>query len=119
MTTSAAAARRCVLRARCDHFRARCESGMKDAGDAELPMPDHFSEARPAGRVAPVLCAARSAGACPAAQRGMELLSCLCLTYATEMQKECRLCGCFAIRSNAASHGIGNYRQVQIEAAPL
>ncbi|KAK9839878.1 hypothetical protein WJX81_008227 [Elliptochloris bilobata] len=38
------AVHRCVLRTRCDHFRARCESGMKDAADADLPVPDHFSE---------------------------------------------------------------------------
>lgn len=35
---------RCVLRVRCEHFRARCESGMRDAGDHDLPVPEHFSK---------------------------------------------------------------------------
>ena len=52
LTTSPPVPRRCVLRARCDHFRARCDSGMRDAGDAELRVPEHFSEARAcAGRL--------------------------------------------------------------------
>jgi len=37
-------------RVRCP--RARCDSGMRDAGDAELRVPEHFSEARAcAGRL--------------------------------------------------------------------
>ncbi|CAL8462859.1 g2393 [Coccomyxa elongata] len=35
---------RCVLRVRCEHFRARCDSGMRDATDSHLPVPDHFSK---------------------------------------------------------------------------
>ncbi|EIE27207.1 PCMT-domain-containing protein [Coccomyxa subellipsoidea C-169] len=35
---------RCVLRVRCEHFRARCDSGMRDASDSHLPVPDHFSQ---------------------------------------------------------------------------
>lgn len=34
---------RAVLRVRCDTFRARCDSGMRDAGEARLQVPDHFS----------------------------------------------------------------------------
>ncbi len=37
---------RCVLRVRCEHFRARCDSGMRDATDSHLPVPDHFSKVR-------------------------------------------------------------------------
>ena len=29
---------------RCEHFRARCDSGMRDASDSHLPVPDHFSQ---------------------------------------------------------------------------
>lgn len=36
--------RRCVLRVRCEHFRARCDSGMRDAFDCDLPVPEHFSK---------------------------------------------------------------------------
>jgi hypothetical protein len=36
--------RRCVLRVRCDHFRARCDSGMRDACDDVLQVPEHFSK---------------------------------------------------------------------------
>lgn len=32
-----------VLRQRCEHFRARCESGMRDAAVETIPVPDHFS----------------------------------------------------------------------------
>ena len=35
---------RCVLRVRCEHFRARCDSGMRDACDHDLPVPEHFSK---------------------------------------------------------------------------
>ena len=35
---------RCVLRVRCEHFRARCDSGMRDARDHDLPVPEHFSK---------------------------------------------------------------------------
>ena len=38
-------ARRVVLRGRCDHFRARCDSGMRDAEDREIHVPEHFSKA--------------------------------------------------------------------------
>lgn len=37
---------RCVLRVRCDHFRARCDSGMRDASDDNLHVPEHFSKVR-------------------------------------------------------------------------
>ena len=36
---------RVVLRGRCDHFRARCDSGMRDAEDREIHVPEHFSKA--------------------------------------------------------------------------
>ena len=39
-----ACTRRCVLRVRCEHFRARCDSGMRDARDHDLPVPEHFSK---------------------------------------------------------------------------
>lgn len=32
-----------VLRQRCDHFRARCDSGMRDARAQRCSVPDHFS----------------------------------------------------------------------------
>lgn len=32
-----------VLRRRCDHFRARCDSGMRDALASRCEVPDHFS----------------------------------------------------------------------------
>jgi hypothetical protein len=35
-----------VLRVRCEHFRARCDSGMRDATDSHLPVPEHFSKVR-------------------------------------------------------------------------
>ena len=38
---------RAVLRSRCDHFRARCDSGMRDALDAEAAVPEHFTKVRP------------------------------------------------------------------------
>ncbi|CAL5223332.1 g5831 [Coccomyxa viridis] len=37
-------AHRCVLRVRCEHFRARSDSGMRDARDHDLPVPEHFSK---------------------------------------------------------------------------
>ena len=33
---------RAMLQARCEHFRARCKSGMRDAGAAAIVVPDHF-----------------------------------------------------------------------------
>ncbi|KAK9807068.1 hypothetical protein WJX72_012529 [[Myrmecia] bisecta] len=36
-------AHRSVLRARCDQFRARCESGMRDAFEDKLHVPEHFT----------------------------------------------------------------------------
>ncbi|KAL4452300.1 hypothetical protein ABPG75_007962 [Micractinium tetrahymenae] len=35
---------RSVLRQRCDHFRARCESGWADASTERVAVPDHFSQ---------------------------------------------------------------------------
>lgn len=32
-----------------DHFRARCDSGMRDAGDHDLPVPEHFSKVQTPG----------------------------------------------------------------------
>lgn len=34
-----------VMRVRCEAFRARCESGMRDADAAHIPVPEHFSQA--------------------------------------------------------------------------
>ena len=33
------------MRVRCEAFRARCESGMRDAEAAHIPVPEHFSQA--------------------------------------------------------------------------
>ncbi|KAK9857634.1 hypothetical protein WJX84_009149 [Apatococcus fuscideae] len=33
-----------VMRARCEAFRARCASGMRDAEAAHIPVPEHFSQ---------------------------------------------------------------------------
>lgn len=35
-------AHRAMLQARCEHFRARCKSGMRDAVAAAIVVPDHF-----------------------------------------------------------------------------
>lgn len=33
-----------MLRSRCEHFRARCDSGMRDALDTEAAVPEEFTK---------------------------------------------------------------------------
>lgn len=51
--TALCCACRGVLRGRCDHFRARCDSGMRDAEDREVHVPEHFSKASPQQKCGP------------------------------------------------------------------
>ena len=49
---------RAVVRARCDHVRARCDSGMRDADISKVHVPEHFGQVTPPAAIMALPCLA-------------------------------------------------------------